>query len=161
MKNENASSSSLNEEQSKSWFHLNWGHKLALAYIGFVAFMVGLVVLAFQQKFDLVADDYYAQEIAYQGRIDQMDKARQKAYVVSFSQEGEQMAVAFPTVASQVKLHFFRPSDEKLDLKETSARVDSTFTFPLNTLTAGKYIAKVEWQADGETYYQEETVIVR
>jgi hypothetical protein len=160
MQHQNSSSKANNDTPTSGSFRLNWGHKLALAYIGFVAFMVGLVVLAFQQKFDLVAEDYYDQEIAYQNRINQMDKAREKSYVVAFAQNGDQMAVTFPTVASAVKLHFFRPSDEKLDLKQEAARVDSVLTFPMNTLTAGKYLTKVEWQSDGETYYQENTFVV-
>lgn len=138
----------------------NWGHKIALVYIGFVLFMVGLVVMAFQQKFDLVADDYYEQEIAYQGRIDQMDNARSRNMEVSFAQSDAQMTVRFPSPSTQVKIHFFRPSNKTMDLLQEAAQVDSTLGIPAEKLSSGKYIAKVEWQANGETYYQEKTVLI-
>ncbi|MGB1317661.1 MAG: FixH family protein, partial [Flavobacteriales bacterium] len=54
---------------------MNWGWGISIFYGSFVVFMLGMVTLAFQQDFDLVADDYYEQEIAYQGRIDQMNNA--------------------------------------------------------------------------------------
>ncbi|MCB9190933.1 MAG: FixH family protein [Flavobacteriales bacterium] len=54
---------------------MGWGTRITLFYGSFVAFMLFMVVMAVQQDFDLVADNYYEQEIAYQDRIDQMNNA--------------------------------------------------------------------------------------
>jgi len=49
---------------------INWGWKIAITYLLFVAGMLWLVVKANQQQLDLVATDYYAQGMQYQQRID-------------------------------------------------------------------------------------------
>lgn len=138
----------------------NWGHKIAIVYTSFALFMIFLVVMAFRQNFDLVADDYYAQEIAYQGRIDQMNNAKAKDYMVSAEQDAETLTLRFPVPATNVKLHLFRPSDENMDLHQSSETSVTELTFLRKDLTAGKYLAKLEWQAEGETYYEEKTLVI-
>ncbi len=54
---------------------MGWGWRITILYSSFVVFMIGMAVMAFRQDFDLVSDDYYEEEIAYQGRIDQMTNA--------------------------------------------------------------------------------------
>jgi len=139
---------------------MNWGTRIAIGYGAFVVFMLGLVVMAFQQDFDLVADDYYEQEIAYQGRIDQMNNANtdNQRVVVSESAEGYQLA--FSEKAEEVKIHFFRPSDDTKDVLLEEAVVESVLTVPSNQLITGKYLVKVEWKANGKTYFQEDDLFV-
>jgi len=139
---------------------MNWGHKIAAVYIAFALFMIFLVVMAFRQNFDLVADDYYAQEIAYQGRIDQMNNAKAKGYMVAAEQDAEKLTLRFPVPATNVKIHIFRPSDEGMDLHLSPETEVTILTVPRKDLTAGKYLAKVEWQAEGETYYEEKVIVV-
>ncbi len=139
---------------------MNWGHKIAAVYISFALFMIFLVVMAFRQNFDLVADDYYAQEIAYQGRIDQMNNAKEKDYMVTAEQDTEKLTLRFPVPATNVKVHIFRPSDEGMDLRQSSETSTTELTFLRKDLSTGKYLAKVEWQAEGETYYEEKILII-
>ncbi|MCF8255969.1 MAG: FixH family protein [Flavobacteriales bacterium] len=141
-------------------FGLNWGHRIALAYIGFVLFMIGLVVMAFQQKFDLVADDYYAQEIAYQGRIDQMDNAKAKNYTLTVEQSSDEVTLRFPTASTGVRVQFFRPSDETMDIHRTSEESVMELIFLRSDLSSGKYLVKAEWQADGKVYYEEKAIVI-
>lgn len=139
---------------------MNWGHKIAAVYISFALFMIFLVVMAFQQNFDLVADDYYAQEIAYQGRIDQMNNAKAKDYMVAAEQDAEMLTLRFPVPATNVKVHIFRPSDEGMDLRQSSEASITELTFLRKDLTTGKYLAKLEWQAEGETFYEEKVIVI-
>ncbi len=53
----------------------NWGYKIVLVYSVFVAGILYLVVQSSRQQMDLVTDDYYAQEIRYQEKIDQSKRA--------------------------------------------------------------------------------------
>jgi len=41
---------------------MNWGLKITLLYVGFVAMILTLVFKASGEKVDLVTKDYYAQE---------------------------------------------------------------------------------------------------
>ena len=38
---------------------MNWGKGVTIAFVLFVGFIMFMVVGAFRQNFDLVADDYY------------------------------------------------------------------------------------------------------
>jgi hypothetical protein len=139
---------------------MNWGHKIALVYISFALFMIFLVVMAFRQNFDLVADDYYAQEIAYQTRIDHVQNATAKGYALAVEQDAEVLTLRFPVPATNVKVHIFRPSDEGMDLHGSSETSITELTFLRKDLSAGKYLAKVEWQAEGEIYYEEKILVI-
>ena len=53
----------------------NWGKGIAVVYILFVIGTLSFVTFAFTQKVELVSNDYYAQEIDYQNRIEQTERA--------------------------------------------------------------------------------------
>lgn len=134
---------------------MNWGWRIAIFYGSFVVMMVGMVILAFQQDFDLVADNYYEQEIAYQGRIDQLTNASDDNQTVGVTANAETVELAFASNASDVKVHFFRPSDDTMDFLLEEADVDSEINVPMERFSKGKYLVKVEWKSNGKTYFQE------
>ena len=49
---------------------MNWGQKIILAYLTFIILLVVMAYQSFNTKVDLVAKDYYRQELAYQERIE-------------------------------------------------------------------------------------------
>jgi hypothetical protein len=139
---------------------MSWGWRIALFYGTFVVFMVGMVVLAFQQDFDLVADDYYEQEIAYQGRIDQMTNAKEDGQKLKVLNTENAVLLTFPNVVQDVKVHVFRPSDDTMDFMLEEANVDADIVIPNDRFTKGKYLIKVEWKNDGKTYFQEQILLI-
>ena len=50
---------------------ISWGHKILFTYLAFVAGMMGMVYFTTQQNRDLVSDNYYADELAFQKIIDE------------------------------------------------------------------------------------------
>ncbi len=139
---------------------MNWGLRIALFYGSFVVFMIALVVMAFREDFDLVADDYYEQEIAYQGRIDQLTNAKDDRQKVMLSSADGMVQLSFASPAQDVNVHFFRPSDETMDHKVEEASVDSNLIVPLDRFSKGKYLVKVQWTANGKTYFQEDDLFI-
>ena len=139
---------------------MNWGTRIAISYTVFVVFMIGLVVLAFRQDFDLVSDDYYEQEIAYQGRIDQMTNAKDDGQSVTVSKTDSSCELAFSSAAKDVKVHVFRPSDDTKDILLEESNVESSLSIPADQFIPGKYLLKVEWKVDDKTYFQEQTLFV-
>lgn len=140
---------------------MNWGKGIALVYITFVIGMLGLVYLAVIQDFDLVAEDYYEQEIAYQGRIDQMTDAQADGQRVQVIQGDHNIQLNFSSLpVTDVAIHFFRPSDETKDFQLNEPTVNATIAVPTSKLSVGKYLIKVEWKANGKTYFQEQDFIV-
>ena len=49
---------------------MNWGLRIIILYLSFVALIVTLVSLCMGRKVELVSKDYYKQELEYQGKID-------------------------------------------------------------------------------------------
>ena len=49
---------------------MNWGTRIIIMYVGFVALIITLVVVSMRQQVDLVTPDYYAKELKYQTNID-------------------------------------------------------------------------------------------
>lgn len=139
---------------------MNWGTRIAIGYGVFVVFILSLVVMAFQQDFDLVADNYYEQEIAYQGRIDQMTNAKNDGQKVDIIKSEANVQLAFSNAANDVKVHIFRPSDDTKDIVMEEASVDSYITVPTDQFIPGKYLVKVEWKVNEQTYYQEQTLFM-
>ena len=139
---------------------MNWGARIAIGYGAFVVFMLALVFLAFRQDFDLVAEDYYEQEIAYQDRIDQMNSAIEDGQKVKVIKTENGYDLLFSDAANDVKVHFFRPSDDTKDLLVNEASVDSVISIGSEQLISGKYLVKVEWTINKKVYFQEETLFV-
>lgn len=139
---------------------MNWGTRIAIGYGAFVVFIMALVFMAFRQDFDLVADDYYEQEIAYQGRIDQMTNAQDDKQKVDIVKTDSSYELAFSSTVNDVKVHIFRPSDDTKDIVMEESEVASNLAIPSNQLIPGKYLVKVEWKVDEKTYFQEQTLFV-
>ena len=139
---------------------MGWGWRIALFYGTFVVFMIGMVIMSFRQDFDLVSDDYYEQEIAYQGRIDQLTNAKDDQQKVKVSNADGMIKLSFASPAEEVKVHFFRPSDDTMDLKVEEASVESELSVPVGKFSKGKYLVNVQWNNNGKTYFQENDLFI-
>ena len=50
---------------------MNWGYKILMVYVIFIAGILLLVFKSSSQNQDLVTEDYYEQELKYQQKIDE------------------------------------------------------------------------------------------
>jgi len=143
---------------------LNWGNWIAFAYTVFVALVIFMVYLTFGEKWDLVSEDYYEQEIKYQEKIDQKSRAIKAEIKPQISIAGQKLMLNIPmSVESQEtkvegKVNFFRPSDAGKDFEFTLKSLKESI--PLEKFSKGKYLAKIEWTYQGEKYYNEQTLII-
>lgn len=141
---------------------INWGTKIAIFYTSFVLFIIFMVVMAFSQNYDLVTEDYYAQEIAYQGRIDQQTNTNNLAEKVKISVDKQELVVKLPGAEDQTfegTINCFRPSDETKDF-DVAITNASEQKIPLSKFIKGKYLLKMTWQAHGKSFYDEQTIII-
>jgi hypothetical protein len=145
---------------------MNWGKKIALVYLSFVAFMGFMVWKCLQQKdINLVSEDYYQKEIAYQNNIDQMNNTNQlsKELTFNYQSDSQQIMLDFPkeSIGSTGEINFYRPSDAKMDfaVKLDIANAESQ-TIPVASLDKGLWVVKVSWNKDGKGYYKEEKMVL-
>ena len=100
---------------------MNWGQSIILVFILFAGIIITLVTISMKQDVNLVADDYYKEEIAYQKQIDRQLNYQALNEKPEIKKEGDQVILTYPaSIAEQIEdgeIHFFRPSDKNFDKK--------------------------------------------
>ncbi|MCE2496431.1 MAG: FixH family protein [Flavobacteriales bacterium] len=139
----------------------NWGWNIVVVLGLFMTMIVIMVVKSVNTKVDLVAQDYYADEIAYQEQIDK--EANAKALQGHFSWKNTEAGLIIEFPADLDAEHFtgtvklYRPSDEKLDREFTFEGLrDHQFLIQAENLVTGKWEVQVDGTANGVAYYFEQ-----
>jgi hypothetical protein len=142
---------------------LNWGNKIAIAYSAFVLFIIAMVYMSFGEKYDLVTEDYYAQELAYQAKIDAKNRLEGLEENLKVSLEAKNLLIEFPHHDSTLingKVNCFRPSDQGQDFTVLIENKQKVVSIPVNQFISGKYLLKLDWTANEKSFYTEQTVII-
>jgi nitrogen fixation protein FixH len=136
---------------------MNWGKAIVVAYIFFGAFIISMVVMTYKQNIDLVAEDYYAQELDYQAHMHKMEKL-QALGGVTIKRNGQQLKITFPESLAQAEelagtINFYRPSNAMFDsTKNFTIKKSNILELDGSQLLAGKWDVKIEF-SDGTTEY--------
>ena len=144
---------------------MSWGVKIAILYTGFIGLVVFMVIMSVRQKIDLVSEDYYTKELAYQSKIDEMKNADELTASISHSFTDTDLELQFqPEFKSKTltgQILFFRPSDSSRDFEiPVSINADGQQKVALNKLSKGMYKMQISWKADNTPYYSEETIVI-
>ena len=143
---------------------MNYGHGITIATVLFILFILSFVYRAFHQDFDLVTENYYEKEIAYQGRINQMENSKHLVQNITWEKIANGIEVKFPemnyqNIAGTIKM--MRPSDKKMDINlPISLTTEGKQTIASEKLNAGKYELQIEWELGGKQYYFESVVVI-
>ncbi|MGN6567173.1 MAG: FixH family protein [Flavipsychrobacter sp.] len=141
---------------------INWGTKIAILYLSFVALIVTLVVSSMHQKFDLVSKDYYKQEIEYQRVIDASKNQAALSAPVAITKSGNEVIVNFPqdfkNKSISGTIQFYSPIDASMDKQFNIAAMNNSMAINNKDLQKTNYKVKLSWQADGKNYYQESDI---
>jgi hypothetical protein len=146
---------------------MSWGWRIALLYIGFVVFIITLVVITFQYDVNLVAKDYYSQELKFQTQIDSNNnlQALDEKVNLKYKKADAILELQLPpaSFAEDTKgvVQFFRPSDGKYDFQLTFDQSDgNNLKYNTKEILAGYWRIKVSWSSEGKDYYYEEKVVL-
>ena len=145
--------------------NFNWGHGIVAVIIAFVLMMGFMVYKAVGESVDLVSPDYYAQEIAFQSKLDKMNRTSKLTEKVQIKTEGSDVKLVFPTTFAQQTIsgtvNFFCPSNIARDFKE-AINADTSLVKVINgsKLASGYYKVQVDWAVGETTYFQETDLIV-
>ncbi len=146
----------------------SWWPKLIVATFVFFALFIGnMVRQAMKSDVDLVSQDYYKKELAFQKHIDQLSATAhfKKNILINYAAAAEQISLVFPTTKSKEKIsgvvHFFRPSDAKLDF-EVPLQLNENLQHHLSTkaLAKGLWRVKISWNFNNQDYYQQKDIIL-
>ncbi|HET8860823.1 FixH family protein [Marivirga sp.] len=138
---------------------MNWGNKITLVFIGFVILVITMVVISVNQEIHMVEEDYYKEEIAYQGKMEEIKNGHNWEGTISVKQEGNNLALIF-TDAQKVegKVQFFRPSDANLDF---FVPISEEVNIPIEKFKAGNWKVSFSWEAEGKKYFKEEQIFIQ
>lgn len=146
---------------------ISWAHGLIAFFILYIGYLVGTVIKSTTVTHNLVVEDYYAHDLAYQEMYVNAFRNREQLendLAIEFNDELKQLHFQFGESRKKLegKIHFYRPSDKGQDqihdfqLKSPQDQL----TLPTDQMIPGKWILKVRWQDELREYYKEEEIIL-
>lgn len=127
---------------------------------------VAFVVFCSFNDSDLVAQDYYEQELRYQAQMERLERARvlQNPASVAYDSDQRQITVNVPQGKSGAEvsatLTFYRPSAASLDRQISLDLDDSGMqVIDASNLAPGQWKLKLLWSFEGEQYLLEQNIV--
>ena len=144
-----------------------WPLGIIVTFALFFAGTVGLVVMAFSQKVDLVSADYYEQELKFQGRIDRVERTRSAASQATIAYEAGSQCITVSLPARQVghevhgHIELYRPSAAGLD-REVQLAPGTNGVQRLGTagMVPGLWKVRLSWTVEHQDYFLDQKVVV-
>jgi hypothetical protein len=134
-----------------------WGNAIFLVMTAFILLMTSFMIRAASNQEELVAENYYEQEVKYQQQIDKLNNTGSLSDDVLMEIVGTELIITFPAEVKGMtlsgELYLQRPSDSRADAR-IPVRVDAhgRMTVPVDQRLTGAYNALLEWKA-GENEY--------
>jgi hypothetical protein len=139
----------------------NWGVGVFVLYAAFVILILLLVFKSFNTKVDLVTEDYYQQELKYQGIIDQKENVDNLEQGLEYEVSGPNIFLAFPPghQSAEGSILVYRPSNKNYD-KTFDIKLDENGKMVINMKNSpiGLYKLKIGWSNKDTAYYLEEDI---
>ncbi len=135
---------------------MNWGKWITVVLIVFMLLIISFVYRAFQSEVNLVSADYYKQELAYDEQYEkQMNTQQMKGKVgIEFNEEEHKIEFEFPTSVEKGVIHFYRPSDDRIDVKVPLGSFSTgRKQVDISELKRGIWKVKIEWLDSAKTPY--------
>jgi hypothetical protein len=142
----------------------NWGTGILITIILFLVAVVAFFIWSSNLDINLVEDNYYEKELAYQEMIDKITNTESLGEKVKVTLAGGMLRINFPKYFIGKKTDgnvlFYRPSDPGKDFTIPLAINDSSFQMiDASRLDPGRYLIKIDWVTDSVEYYFEEAVL--
>jgi len=143
---------------------MNWGYKILFVYSAFVVGILFMVFKSSSQRFDLVTSDYYAKELKYQDKIDEMKRTSALSAPVSCELKDGNLVIVFPNDFSGKRLEgeavLYCPSDQNRDQTKEFSLQDETLLIPVSAVKQGMYELHLSWKDGAVTYYFEKKLFI-
>lgn len=147
-------------------FKFHWGVAIAIFYGVFALILMTKVIFSISQDYDLVAEDYYEQELRYQDQIEKMTNAKALIKPLEIIRSKGKVKIQFPDNLNAIEIKgdivFYRSSDAQRD-KKIAIAADEDFrqAIDVSGYQKGMWKLKIDWQANGIKYYNEADLYIR
>jgi hypothetical protein len=144
-----------------------WPVALIGFFVLFVVYIAGFIIFSVFHREELVAADYYNQEIRYQEQINRLQQtgALQGKLQVAYDPVQQQITLTLPPehmrAAATGRIHLYRPSAAGLD-QHHALTVNAAGLQHLDgrSLAAGLWRIRVTWSAEGRDYQCEQSLVI-
>ena len=145
--------------------NISWGTKIAVLYSSFVLMIGVMVYVCVNQQVDLVSDDYYERELAFQDKINEMNNANSLPEKITHTIFASEIQLQFPSLFKgqkvQGEIYFFRPSDKSKDVKmNVNLNDNMQQVIDLISLSKGMYKMQINWSTNEKKYFSEEVIVI-
>ncbi|WP_452598263.1 FixH family protein [Pontimicrobium sp. MEBiC01747] len=144
----------------------NWGTGIVVAIIGFIGFIMYFVVtMSTDKKYshDLVTEDYYAKEMAYQTEIDAETNNNNLKENIKGKRVPEGWLISFPKELEPSKIKgkvfLYRPSNQKLDFSLPIVLSSFNLLIPEKNLVDGRWNITIDWEYKGTDYLYKKQIV--
>ena len=139
---------------------INWGTGIVIAFIVFIGFIMFLVISMMTDdafNYDLVTEEYYKEELAFQEEIDAETNASLLSENIVINRVDEGLLVIFPKNFEFDKIEgtifVYRPSNKSLDFNISLNKLSSNkILIPENRLIEGRWNISVSWKYETVNY---------
>ena len=143
---------------------MNWGIKIIAAYLFFVAGIMALVVKSMNQEHELVVNDYYAQELKYQDKLDAAKRTTQLNAPVNIKYSANQLNIEFPDDSNckdiHGNIHIYCASDRAKDNSGTFNLKEGLRLIHYPYQGYGTRKIEISWTKNGLTYFAEKEIFL-
>ncbi len=135
---------------------MSWGKAIILVFILFAGFIGTMVYLMHQERIDLVRDDYYQDEIAYQRQIDRVANARQidATSVIQYVPTSHEIRLTLPDSLQRGTFLLYRPADGRQDVRlALTTATPAISVISMQGKPGGLWRAQLTWSDGQRDYY--------
>ena len=141
----------------------SWGTGIALVYVVFATFLIGMVIRSHHYDPGLMDKDYYDLDLNYQARLVKKQNTGLLTTLpsVQFDVDAKSVQVSFPAdmpgATGTAKCYRSATTQEDFISKIEHS---NNLRIPADKLPPGRWHIELDWEANGKPYFYETTFIV-
>ncbi|MGJ8761847.1 MULTISPECIES: FixH family protein [unclassified Polaribacter] len=137
----------------------NWGTGITIAIVAFMSFILYMVITMSTDNsysYDLVTENYYQQEVHFQGEIDAEQNGAKYKDKVTIQRTVEGLKIEFPKELSPNeitgKVFLYRPSNKQLDFEIPISISNTYLLVPEKRLLDGRWNINLAFKYKDKEY---------
>lgn len=143
---------------------MNWGNRIALVITLFVTGILIMVFKAGTFNTDLVATDYYEQELQYQKIIDAGKRTNNLKTKVKINVLSDKLEILLPEEMKgnlvNANIWLYCVADKNKDRRKKMQSNDGKLFMEILPENKGAYEIKLDWESEAVSYYYKEKIIL-
>lgn len=144
---------------------MNWGYKILIVILLFIAGMGTMVSIAMKQKNEMIDEHYYVKELQHQGQIDAENNLNALEENLSLEERGDMLVLSIPSASNgtitEGSVIFLRSSDQTKDRRFLlEPNKEGVQQIAKSNFIKGQYKVRISWKSDSKPYYYERTIFI-